>query len=245
MHGPTRGLARCARHDGALKVVAERKRVIAPALPAPLLRGPLRLVEAFAFLPRVQARACPRPVPVRAARGPRCGRRRAPSAVQAVRRAPTQRGGEEVLAGRALARAGGALAARGRARRVPRRRAHRDRELRARRAARARARALRHAPRRPAARRRRRRRTSLASRARALPRRRARRRHGRRRRRVDRDLRLDAAQPAAPARAGAREAGPRVPAPGRDGRADARAARGRRGRARRLPGAREALEHGD
>ena len=44
--------------DGRVKVVAERKRVVGSSLRAPLLRGPARLVESFAFLPRVK-RALP------------------------------------------------------------------------------------------------------------------------------------------------------------------------------------------
>ena len=47
--------------DGRVKVVAERKRVIGSSLRAPLLRGPARLVESFAFLPRVK-RALPEAV---------------------------------------------------------------------------------------------------------------------------------------------------------------------------------------
>jgi uncharacterized protein YqhQ len=47
--------------DGRVKVVAEPKRVVGSRLRTPLLRGPARLVEAFAFLPRVK-RAVPEAV---------------------------------------------------------------------------------------------------------------------------------------------------------------------------------------
>ena len=49
-----RGPARCAPTTAELKVVAERKRLIGSGIQSPLLRGPARLVEAFAFLPRLK-----------------------------------------------------------------------------------------------------------------------------------------------------------------------------------------------
>ena len=56
---------------------------------------------------------------------------------------------------------------------------------------------------------------------------------------LDGDLLVDGAEPGASALEGARQARARAPAPPRDGRADAGAARGRRGGARRVPRARE------
>jgi uncharacterized protein YqhQ len=56
VHGPTSWAAAVRLEDGTLKVAAERKRLRATEIDLPLLRGPLRLVEAFAILPRVRAR---------------------------------------------------------------------------------------------------------------------------------------------------------------------------------------------
>jgi uncharacterized protein YqhQ len=61
VHGPTSWACAVRLPDGRLKVVAERKRVVGSSLRTPLLRGPARLVEAFAFLPRVK-RAVPEAV---------------------------------------------------------------------------------------------------------------------------------------------------------------------------------------
>jgi uncharacterized protein YqhQ len=58
VHGPTSWACAVRLPDGSLKVVAEQKLVIGSKLGTPLLRGPARLVEAFAFLPRVK-RALP------------------------------------------------------------------------------------------------------------------------------------------------------------------------------------------
>jgi uncharacterized protein YqhQ len=54
VHGPTSWACAIRTADGELKVVAERKRLIASTVTNPLLRGPARLVEAFAFLPRLK-----------------------------------------------------------------------------------------------------------------------------------------------------------------------------------------------
>ncbi|HEY7537185.1 MAG TPA: DUF1385 domain-containing protein [Gaiellaceae bacterium] len=58
VHGPTTWACAVRLPDGRLKVVAEQKLVIGSKLGTPLLRGPARLIEAFAFLPRVK-RAVP------------------------------------------------------------------------------------------------------------------------------------------------------------------------------------------
>jgi uncharacterized protein YqhQ len=55
VHGPTSWACAVRTDDGRLKVVAERKRVVGSSFRTPLVRGPARLVEAFAFLPRVKA----------------------------------------------------------------------------------------------------------------------------------------------------------------------------------------------
>ncbi|MDX6504166.1 MAG: hypothetical protein QOE29_1291 [Gaiellaceae bacterium] len=56
VHGPSSWAAAVRLDDGSLKVVAERKRLRANDVELPFLRGPLRLVEAFAVLPRLRAR---------------------------------------------------------------------------------------------------------------------------------------------------------------------------------------------
>src|SRR5262245_28446554 len=61
VHGPTSWACAVRTADGHVKVVAERKRVTGSSLRTPLLRGPARLVESFAFLPRVK-RALPEAV---------------------------------------------------------------------------------------------------------------------------------------------------------------------------------------
>jgi uncharacterized protein YqhQ len=58
VHGPSSWACAVRTDDGQLKVVARRKRVIGSNFKSPLLRGPARLAEAFAFLPEVN-RALP------------------------------------------------------------------------------------------------------------------------------------------------------------------------------------------
>src|SRR5437764_13997805 len=58
VHGPTSWACAVRTDDGRLKVVARRKRVIGSRFTSPLVRGPARLAEAFAFLPEVK-RALP------------------------------------------------------------------------------------------------------------------------------------------------------------------------------------------
>ncbi len=58
VHGPTSWACAVRTEDGSIKVVAERKRLIGSRVDRPLLRGPARLLEAFAFLPRLK-RALP------------------------------------------------------------------------------------------------------------------------------------------------------------------------------------------
>jgi uncharacterized protein YqhQ len=61
VHGPTSWACAVRTPDGQLKVVAEPKRLMGSSLRTPMLRGPVRLVESFAFLPRVK-RALPEAV---------------------------------------------------------------------------------------------------------------------------------------------------------------------------------------
>jgi uncharacterized protein YqhQ len=98
VHGPTSWACAVRTPEGDLKVVAERKRVIGSSLRTPLLRGPARLVEAFAFLPRVK-RALPEAV------FPFEGRRMvgallvSAAAAQVVRRARLTEAARELLTG--------------------------------------------------------------------------------------------------------------------------------------------------
>ncbi len=58
VHGPTSWACAVRTDDGKLKVVSERKKVTGTRVSHPLLRGPARLADGFAFLPRVK-RALP------------------------------------------------------------------------------------------------------------------------------------------------------------------------------------------
>jgi uncharacterized protein YqhQ len=56
VHGPTAWAAAVRTDAGKIKVASARKRVLAPRVQQPFLRGPLRLLEAFAFLPELRRR---------------------------------------------------------------------------------------------------------------------------------------------------------------------------------------------
>ena len=56
VHGPTAWACAIRTEEGAIKIVSSRKRVLAPKLQQPFLRGPIRLVESFAFLPELRRR---------------------------------------------------------------------------------------------------------------------------------------------------------------------------------------------
>jgi uncharacterized protein YqhQ len=56
VHGPTSWACAVRTEDGAIKVVSARKRLLAPRIQQPFLRGPLRLAEAFAFIPELRRR---------------------------------------------------------------------------------------------------------------------------------------------------------------------------------------------
>jgi len=58
VHGPTSWAAAIRRPDGELEVKGAKKRFVAAELDRPVLRGPARLVEAFAVLPQMR-RALP------------------------------------------------------------------------------------------------------------------------------------------------------------------------------------------
>jgi uncharacterized protein YqhQ len=56
VHGPTSWACAIRSRDGTLRVVSEHKRFRASEVRNPLLRGPARLLEVFAFLPLVRRR---------------------------------------------------------------------------------------------------------------------------------------------------------------------------------------------
>ena len=58
VHGPTSWACAVRTDDGRLKVVARKKRVLGARFTSPLVRGPARMVESFAFLPELR-RALP------------------------------------------------------------------------------------------------------------------------------------------------------------------------------------------
>jgi uncharacterized protein YqhQ len=56
VHGPRSWACAIRTPEGRLEVAAERKRLIANEIAVPFLRGPARLVESIAFLPRLRLR---------------------------------------------------------------------------------------------------------------------------------------------------------------------------------------------
>ena len=112
VHGPTAWAAAVRKDDGEIKVVSAQKRVLAPGVQQPFLRGPLRLLEAFAFLPELKRRLPEARLPFER---PSVLAATAASAatVQVVRRSPNlTETAREVLAG-ALALAPALMALRG------------------------------------------------------------------------------------------------------------------------------------
>jgi len=56
VHGPTAWACAVRTEDGKIKIASARKRVLAPGIQQPFLRGPIRLAESFAFLPELRRR---------------------------------------------------------------------------------------------------------------------------------------------------------------------------------------------
>jgi len=54
VHGPTSWACAIRTDDGHVKVVARRKRVLANKIESPLLRGPVRLLDAMAIIPQIR-----------------------------------------------------------------------------------------------------------------------------------------------------------------------------------------------
>ena len=56
VHGPTAWACAIRTDEGEIKVASARKRLFAPGVQQPFLRGPLRLAEAFAMIPELRRR---------------------------------------------------------------------------------------------------------------------------------------------------------------------------------------------
>lgn len=56
VHGPTAWACAIRTEAGEIKVAAARKRLFAPGVQQPFLRGPLRIAESFAMLPELRRR---------------------------------------------------------------------------------------------------------------------------------------------------------------------------------------------
>ncbi|MGI9112381.1 MAG: DUF1385 domain-containing protein [Gaiellaceae bacterium] len=54
VHGPTAWACAVRTDAGEIKIASGRKRLLAPRLQQPFLRGPIKLVESFAFLPELR-----------------------------------------------------------------------------------------------------------------------------------------------------------------------------------------------
>jgi uncharacterized protein YqhQ len=54
VHGPTAWACAIRTDDGEIKVASARKRLFAPGIRQPFLRGPLRLAESFAMIPELR-----------------------------------------------------------------------------------------------------------------------------------------------------------------------------------------------
>ena len=56
VHGPTSWACAIRSESGEIKVASARKRLLAPGITQPFVRGPLRLAESFAMLPELRRR---------------------------------------------------------------------------------------------------------------------------------------------------------------------------------------------
>ena len=112
VHGPTAWACAIRTAAGEIKVVSGRKKLFAPGLQQPFVRGPLRLAEAFAMLPELRRRLpearlpFERPAVLAATLG-------SALTVQVVRRSERLGGAAKELVAGALALAPALLALRG------------------------------------------------------------------------------------------------------------------------------------
>jgi uncharacterized protein YqhQ len=98
VHGPTAWACAVRTDDGEMRIASERKRLLGSGVNQPLLRGPARLVEAMAVLPRVK-RALPEarlPFEGRTALAAMAG---TAAAIHVVRRSRLGETSQEILAG--------------------------------------------------------------------------------------------------------------------------------------------------
>ena len=56
VHGPTAWACAIRTDEGEIKVAGDRKKLFAPGIQQPFLRGPLRLAESFAMIPELRRR---------------------------------------------------------------------------------------------------------------------------------------------------------------------------------------------
>ncbi len=56
VHGPTSWACAIRTDEGEIKVASSRKKLLAPGIQQPFLRGPLRLAESFAVIPELRRR---------------------------------------------------------------------------------------------------------------------------------------------------------------------------------------------
>ena len=54
VHGPTSWACAIRTSSGEIKIASARKRLLAPGIQQPFLRGPLRLAESFAMIPELR-----------------------------------------------------------------------------------------------------------------------------------------------------------------------------------------------
>ncbi len=111
VHGPTAWACAVRTEDGALKVVARRKRLRAARVQNPILRGPARIAEAMGLLPQVK-RALPEAQLPMQGRGVLAAMFGSALVLQGIRRSSLRPVARELLAG-ALSLAPAAFALRG------------------------------------------------------------------------------------------------------------------------------------
>ena len=152
VHGPKSWACAIRTDDGRIKVAAERKRFDVTRIESPLVRGPIRLLDAMSILPQIRRQLPEARLPFQRP-GVLAAMFGSAAVVRVMRSSPNVGpAAQELVSGLLSARACRARAPRLRRRRLPRCGAHLDRHLRTRPAAREGARTVRLAPARPPAR---------------------------------------------------------------------------------------------
>jgi uncharacterized protein YqhQ len=111
VHGPTSWACAVRTPDGELKVAAERKRFLSAGIESPFLRGPAKLAESLAFLPRLKRLLPEAKLPYERP-GAFAAMAGTAIVIQGVRRSKLDEAAKELLAG-ALSLAPALLALRG------------------------------------------------------------------------------------------------------------------------------------